>query len=278
MKKIVTNCVFCNVIQGRTLLPPLTVQLPDNRLYFEFPFENVGLDYVGPLYTRDIYSSNIEKYKSYILIFACAPTANIHLDLVPTESSESLLLALRRLVAGKSLPSTFISDNFKTFRAKEIKRFSLKLQTNWKFMLEKSPWLGGFYERLIGIIKQYLEKVAGKAFLNYDKLITLLIEIEQTWNIRPLTYLPDSNNDETITPSHLLCGQNIARRNFMNFVTENCEQQNTLLNKYKQLKMILSDFKKKVLWWVYTFSKRDISTKLKRQIIIRYQRSIILFY
>ena len=33
----------------------------------------------------------------------------------------------------------------------------------------------------------------------------------------------------------------------MNFVTENCEQQNTLLNKYKQLKMILSDFKKKVL-------------------------------
>ena len=69
MKKIVSNCVSCNVIQGRTLLPPLTVQLPDYRLYFEFPFENVGLDYAGPLYTRDIYSSNIETYKSYILIF-----------------------------------------------------------------------------------------------------------------------------------------------------------------------------------------------------------------
>ena len=94
-------------------------------------------------------------------------------------------------------------------------------------MLEKSPWLGGFYERLIGIIKRYLEKVVGKAFLNYDKLITLLTEIEQTWNIRPLTYLPDSNNDEAITPSHQLYGRNITRRNFMNFVTENCEQQNT---------------------------------------------------
>ena len=139
MKKIVTNCVFCYVIQGRTLLPPLTVQLPDYRLYFEFPFENLGLDYVGPLYTGDIYSSNIETYKSYILIFACAPTGNTHLELVPTESSESLSLALRRPVARKSLPSTVISDNFKTFRAKEIKRFSLKLQTNWKFMLEKFP-------------------------------------------------------------------------------------------------------------------------------------------
>ena len=227
------------------MLPPSTAKLPDYRVYFEFPFENVGLDYAGPLYTRDIYSSNKETYKSYILIFTCAATRNTHLELVPTESSESLLLALRRFVAREGLPSTFISDNFKTFKAKEIKRFALKSKINWKFILEKSPWWGGFYERLIGIIKRCLKKVAGKAFLNYDELTTLLIEIEQTLNTRPLTYLSDNNEDEAIAPSHLLYGRNIASRNFMYFVTEYCEQDNALLSKYKRLKMILSHFKKR---------------------------------
>ena len=51
--------------------------------------------------------------------------------------------------------------------------------------------------------------------------------------------------DEAITPSHSLYGRNIARRNFMYFVTEYCEQDNILLNKYKRLKMMLNHFKKR---------------------------------
>ena len=90
-----------------------------------------------------------------------------------------------------------------------------------------------------------MKKVAEKAFLNYDELTTLLIEIQQTLNTRPLTYLSDNNDDEAITPSHLLYGQNIARRYFMYFDPEYCEQENILLNKYKRLKMILSHFKKR---------------------------------
>ena len=74
-----------------------------------------------------------------------------------------------------------------------------------------------------------MKKVAGKAFLNYDELTTLLVEIEQTLNTRPLTYLSDNNDDEAITPSHLLYGRNIARRYFMFFNPEYCEQENTLL-------------------------------------------------
>ena len=89
----------------------------------------------------------------------------------------------------------------KHLETKEIKRFALKSKITWKFILEKSLWWGGFYERLIGIIKRCLKKVAGKAFLNYDELTTLLIEIEQTLNTRPLTYLSDNNQDEAITPS-----------------------------------------------------------------------------
>ena len=124
----------------------------------------------------------------------------------------------------------FISDNFKIYKAKETKGFALKSNINWKFISEKSQWWGGFYKRLIGIIKQCLKKIAGKVFLNYDEL-TLLIEIEQILNTRPLTYLAEKYENKAITPSHLLYGRNIARRNFMYFVTEYCEQDNTLLNK-----------------------------------------------
>ena len=71
-----------------------------------------------------------------------------------------------------------------------------------------------------------------------------LIKIERTLKTRPLTYLSDNNNYEAITTSHLLYGRNITRKNFMYFDPEYCEQENTLLNKYKRLKIILSPFKK----------------------------------
>ena len=48
-------------------------------------------------------SSNKEIYKSYIVNFTCAVTPNAHFELLPTESQESLLLALRRFIARKGL-------------------------------------------------------------------------------------------------------------------------------------------------------------------------------
>ena len=183
MKKILSKCIICKCLQGKTLLPPSTAKLPEYSLYFEHPFENVGLDYAGPLFTRDIFGKSRETFKSYILTFTCAATRNTHLELVPSESSDMLLLAIRRFIARKGLPRAFISDNFKTFKSKEIKHLILSLNIKWKFILEKSPWWGGFYERIIGIIKRYIKKVAGKALLNHDELITLLTEIEQTLKI-----------------------------------------------------------------------------------------------
>ena len=34
---------------------------------------------------------------------------------------------------------------------------------NWKFINEYSPWQGGFYERLIGMVKRSLKKTLQKA-------------------------------------------------------------------------------------------------------------------
>ena len=142
------------IVRGKTLLPLSTTKLPEYRLYLAYPFENVGLYYTGPLFTRDIFVKSTETFNSYILIFTCATTRKTHLEMVPSESSVMLLLAVCGFIARKGLPRAFITDNFKTFKSKEIKHFLLSLNIKWKFILEKSPWWGGFYERIISTIKR----------------------------------------------------------------------------------------------------------------------------
>ena len=77
----------------------------------------------------------------------------------------------------------------------------------WRFNLEKSPWWGGVFERMIGTVKRALRTILGKAKLTYDELLTNLIEIEGTINSRPLTYEYDEVGVEVLTPpSHIIFG------------------------------------------------------------------------
>ena len=49
----------------------------------------------------------------------------------------------------------------------------------------------------------------------YDVLTTLLVEVQETLNSRPMTYLSDERNDEANTRSHLLYGRNISKQGVM---------------------------------------------------------------
>ena len=74
----------------------------------------------------------------------------------------------------------------------------------------KSPWQGGFYERLIGITKTSLKKALFRRKVSEDELRTILCEIEQRINNRPLTYIADDVDSPTpLTPSHLLYGRRL---------------------------------------------------------------------
>ena len=80
----------------------------------------------------------------------------------------------------------------------------------WKFIAERAPWWGGFYERLIGMTKRCLKKTIGKASLNMIELNTILIEVEAALNSRPLTYSYMGLNDSPpLTPAHFLCGHRL---------------------------------------------------------------------
>ncbi len=90
---------------------PLTPDLPMERMSLDPP-----PDFIGPLYIHSGKSSKEKgSDKVYICLFTCASTRVIHLELTPSLSVKSFLLAFRRFKNRRGLPVTFLSNNGKTF-------------------------------------------------------------------------------------------------------------------------------------------------------------------
>ncbi|GFX67405.1 integrase catalytic domain-containing protein [Trichonephila clavipes] len=78
----------------------------------------------------------------------------------------------------------------------------------WKFNPPTAAWWGGWWERLIRVIKELLKRTLGKAILTYEELLTVLCDCEAVVNSRPLTYvLEDPNDLIPLTPSLFLNGK-----------------------------------------------------------------------
>ena len=78
---------------------------------------------------------------------------------------------------------------------------------DWRFIAPRSPWWGGWWERLIRSIKSSLKKTFGRHSLTRTELETTLHEVESCVNSRPLTYVSDEANAESpLTPAHFLLG------------------------------------------------------------------------
>ena len=77
-------------------------------------------------------------------------------------------------------PCEIISDNASTFKLAQdtvdklfgqvitetdVISFSVNEKIKWNFIVELAPWMGGFYERLIGLVKRSLRKAICKLCL-----------------------------------------------------------------------------------------------------------------
>ena len=194
LRNIKHHCVKCRRYDARPADEEST-DLPADRVDFQRPFSLCGVDYAGPLLVK--VGAGVKKV--WIALFVCGTTRAVHLEVVESLSVDDFLLAWRRFVSRRSTPRRVRSDNGTTFVAA-----AKVLRIRWIFNPPAAPWFGGFYERLVRVVKTPLKKVLGKALLRPAELVTVLCEIEQAVNKRPLTHVGALLEGQPLTPAKLI--------------------------------------------------------------------------
>ena len=215
VRKLLRRCITCRKLEGPpyTAVPP--PPLPEFRVTESPPFAYSGVDFAGPLYIKQ--DDGSESAKVWIALFTCCVTQAVHLELVPDLTAKTFLRSFKRFTAIRGIPIQVISDNARTFTSaaqtleklfdnQEVQQYLSGLKVKWSFNLEKAPWWGGFFERIIQSMKRCLKKTVGKARLTLDELNTVVIQVEAILNSRPISYVSSEDLEEPLTPSHLLTG------------------------------------------------------------------------
>ena len=153
VKNVLKNCYMCKYLQKQSSKGTEAGDLPLFRMSCEHAFQNIGVDFLGPLYFKSV---NNKMQKCYILLFTRAVVRAVHLELTLDIGTNSVILALRRFIGRRRKPSVIIIDNFKSFKSTTLKNFLALKGIKWQFILERSPWWGGFYERLVDVVKNSL--------------------------------------------------------------------------------------------------------------------------
>lgn len=213
IKQILNSCTICRKIDGPSYRQPPSPPLPSIRVKEARPYEVTGLDYTGEIKIK----LNNGSDKVYILVFTCSVTRHTHLEVTLDMSLYSFILAFRRFTSRRSKPRIVLSDNQSTFKAAsklfDIEKACTTLAEEgieWKFITCRSPWHGGHWERMVGILKKTLRSAVGRTILSYEQLITVVAECEATMNDRPLTYINSNHDDiQPLCPSELFCGRRI---------------------------------------------------------------------
>ena len=227
VRQYISRCVVCRRYSASSYKPPPPPPLPEFRVQRSFPFSAVGVDYAGPLMIKqDPYKKEKQNTyvtcngKAWVCLFTCCVTRAVHIELVTNLSSQSFLGCFKRFISRRGLPSRIISDNGSTFKLAsrylksilehpEVQHYMSGINVKWSFNIERAPWWGGFFERMIQLLKKCLRKLVGQAKLTYEELLTGVTEVELILNSRPLSYVTTDDFEEPLTPSHLINGRRL---------------------------------------------------------------------
>ncbi|CAG2200461.1 unnamed protein product [Mytilus edulis] len=216
VRQVLRHCLVCRRFEGGHYGMPKMPPFPRSRVSQSIPFASTGLDYLGPIYVK--YDG--ENKKRWVCLFTCFVTRAIHLELLNDMTTEEFLYAFRRFVSIRGAPCNILSDNAaqfklgsatldlvwkKVIKCDDVQNYVSNAGIRWTFITELAPWMGGFYERLVGVVKRSLRKVLKGRLVSDVQLLTVIKETEAIVNARPLVYIGDDvNSNINLTPSHFL--------------------------------------------------------------------------
>ena len=212
VKSIVESCIICRRVNALAYKYPKMNDIPKHRVQLVKPFLHVGVDYTSHIWCTE----EPHDIKYYIIIFTCLNTRAIYVDLLPDMSTNQFLLVFVRFVNEHGIPTHVYSDNARSFvnGVYVIKEVFSSDEFKEKFSVHSikhiripvySPWQGATWERMIRTMKACLYKCIGKRRLEYFRLKTILSDIVNAVNSRPLTYRNSTDQSlEILTPNHFI--------------------------------------------------------------------------
>ena len=113
VKKQIRQCNVCKVFAAKPCGTATTSALPEFRTEVSRPFQYTGVDFAGPLK----YKVNKNENKAYVLIFTCATSRAVHLELTRSQTADEFQRKLNAFITRRTRPQLIISDNAATFKA-----------------------------------------------------------------------------------------------------------------------------------------------------------------
>ena len=255
------HCYRCR-LRSKVLSRQVMAPLPGERVIPSPPWTNVALDLFGPLEHIDQVRKRL-KSKCWGLIVTCMVSRAVHLDVTESYDTDALLQSLRRFQSIRGTPSVIYSDQGSQMMAtrkefenmlelidwSSVKGWCSKNRTEWRLVPTGGQHMNACAESLIKSTKRILcEKLEGKR-VTYAELQTIMYEVSQVLNSRPLGVYSKPGEDPLdggpLTPNHLLLGR--ASSSIPDIQYTNV----SLTRRVRFLKSIVDEFWQK--WYVTVF-------------------------
>ena len=223
VKRILKQCTVCRRHQSKPGNQKMADLPPSRVTACEPPFTYTGIDYFGPFEIKQGRSMK----KRYGVIFTCMNSRAVHLEIAESMDTSSCVNALRRFVCRRGQVKEITSDNgsnlcgadrelqqaIQELDPQVLQTWSANSGIQWKFNPPASSHHGGVWERIIRSVRRILQSILReqhvKVARSEEQLQTLMCEVENTLNSRPLTKVSNDPSDlNVITPNDLLQPRN----------------------------------------------------------------------
>lgn len=215
IQKMISECSTCRRLHAKAGEQKMA-NLPEDRLLPDKPpFTNSGVDFFGPFEV----SRGRGSVKRYGVLFTCFTSRAVHLEVSHSLDTSSCINALRPFLSRRGQVSVLRSDNgtnfvgaerelresLKDLNQSKIQESMLKRGVKWIFNTPAASHHGGVWERQIRTVRKVLSALLKQQRLDDEGLHTLLCEVENIVNDRPITTMSNDPKDlEALTPNHLL--------------------------------------------------------------------------
>ena len=89
IQKTLFTCRTCRKYNGPSYSYPRSPPLTSLRLNDTRPFKVVGIDLCGPVFVKNVFWESDDMFKCWIVLYTCAASRGIVLDVVPDVSAKT---------------------------------------------------------------------------------------------------------------------------------------------------------------------------------------------